>query len=134
MALQEALDNALYHGNLEISSDLREQDPGLYYRSAEERRVAPPYASRQIFVSVDESPEHVTYRIRDEGPGFDPAHHDDWDQNNAAAVSDRAVSASARSSNGLANMRDRVGSLGGSVVIDSSPDGTVVSASIPISR
>ena len=32
VALQEALTNALYHGNLEVSSDLRQEDERVFYR------------------------------------------------------------------------------------------------------
>jgi anti-sigma regulatory factor (Ser/Thr protein kinase) len=73
VALEEALLNAAYHGNLEISSDLREQDHSAYYDLARERTQLPPYASRQIFVDVDFSRDRVEYVIRDEGPGFDPS-------------------------------------------------------------
>jgi CheY-like chemotaxis protein len=73
VALQEAMDNAIYHGNLEIGSELREQDPGLYYRTAEDRRQKPPYRERLVEVLALESPEQVLYRITDAGPGFDPA-------------------------------------------------------------
>jgi len=72
MALQEALDNALYHGNLEVESDLRDQSFNDYYALAAERREQEPYASRRVHLTVVETPEQTTYVIRDEGPGFDP--------------------------------------------------------------
>lgn len=73
VALEEALLNAAYHGNLEISSELREQDHSAYYDLARERTQLAPYARRQIFVDVDFSRENVEYIIQDEGPGFDPS-------------------------------------------------------------
>jgi CheY-like chemotaxis protein len=72
MALQEALDNALYHGNLEVASDLKDSNRDDYYRLATERREQEPYRDRRIHVTVLESRDQVTYTIRDEGPGFDP--------------------------------------------------------------
>ena len=42
VALEEALANALYHGNLEVSSALREDDDRAYYALVEQRR--PPVA------------------------------------------------------------------------------------------
>ncbi len=71
IALQEALTNALFHGNLEVSSELREEDEGLFYQRAEARRRQEPYASRQIRVVVRLDGRAVTFIIGDEGPGFD---------------------------------------------------------------
>lgn len=73
IALKEALDNALYHGNLELDSALRENDTAEYYRLADLRREQAPYAGRRIFVTATESPDRVSYVIRDEGPGFNPS-------------------------------------------------------------
>lgn len=72
VALQEALINACFHGNLEVSSTLREQDHRAYYDLASARSRETPYAQRKIYVSVQYSPESAVYVIRDEGPGFDP--------------------------------------------------------------
>ena len=72
VALEEALLNAAYHGNLEVSSKLREEDHAQFYNLAKERRSQDPYQSRRIFVDVDLSSQGVQYVIRDEGPGFDP--------------------------------------------------------------
>lgn len=72
VALEEALLNAAYHGNLEVSSKLREEDHAQFYNLARERRSQDPYQSRRIFVDVDLSSQGVQYVIRDEGPGFDP--------------------------------------------------------------
>lgn len=72
MALDEALTNAIVHGNLEISSDLREVDFGQAYADEiEARRCIPPYADRCVFLTVDISREKATYTIRDQGAGFD---------------------------------------------------------------
>src|SRR5262249_5409536 len=72
VALQEALVNAIYHGNLEISSQLREKDDKMYYALIEQRRMQKPYALRRVHVIARESPAEACYVIRDEGPGFDP--------------------------------------------------------------
>lgn len=77
VALEEALLNASYHGNLEVSSQLREIDHTTYYDLARERRSQDPYQSRRIHVDVDLSVEGVKYVIRDEGPGFDPGSQPD---------------------------------------------------------
>ena len=72
VALEEALLNAAYHGNLEVSSQLREEDHSAFYELARQRSQTDPYAQRRIFVKVTISREGLEYHIRDEGPGFDP--------------------------------------------------------------
>lgn len=71
-AVDEALTNAYYHGNLEISSEVRERDAHEYHSLAMERRQEAPYADRQIHVRLQIQREQLSITIRDEGPGFDP--------------------------------------------------------------
>ena len=71
VAVQEALSNALYHGNLECSSDLRQEDERVFYRLAHDRRAAEPYRSRLIRVELEIDRSRARIAIRDEGPGFD---------------------------------------------------------------
>lgn len=73
VALSEALLNAMYHGNLEVNSELREHNEKAYRHLLEERRRTPPYADRRVHVLACESPAEARYVIRDEGNGFDPA-------------------------------------------------------------
>jgi CheY-like chemotaxis protein len=73
VALQEALVNACFHGNLEVSSSLREVDHRAYYDLAKERSQQLPYRDRRIFISAELSPEEMAIVIRDQGPGFDPS-------------------------------------------------------------
>lgn len=72
VALEEALNNAVFHGNLELSSDLRDLESSEYRRRLQERRESPPYSLRKVYVKANISPEVATFNIRDEGPGFDP--------------------------------------------------------------
>jgi CheY-like chemotaxis protein/anti-sigma regulatory factor (Ser/Thr protein kinase) len=73
IALEEALANALYHGNLELSSELRRRDADAFLAAAEERRRQMPYRERTIRVTASVSRTEAVYVVRDEGPGFDPA-------------------------------------------------------------
>ncbi len=73
VAVEEALLNSYYHGNLEISSALREEDHKLYHETALQRSQESPYRERHIYVSVKITPTQAIYSVRDEGPGFDPA-------------------------------------------------------------
>jgi len=51
IALEEALLNAILHGNLELSSDLRQDGEELYYRLADERSGMTPFRDRQVFAA-----------------------------------------------------------------------------------
>ncbi len=72
LALEEALSNAFYHGNLELDSSLRQTDWDAFYRLAEQRRRVPPYANRRIEIVASLTPDKIRFRVEDEGPGFDP--------------------------------------------------------------
>ncbi|HEY7428312.1 MAG TPA: ATP-binding protein, partial [Gemmataceae bacterium] len=63
---------ALYHGNLEVGSELRESDEKAYRQLVEERRHSKPYADRRIHVHARASADEACYVVRDEGPGFNP--------------------------------------------------------------
>jgi CheY-like chemotaxis protein len=73
VALTECLDNAHFHGNLELSSELREGDGEAWSSAARARRIEPPYRDRRIHVEVRIGRRQVEFKIRDEGPGFDVA-------------------------------------------------------------
>jgi anti-sigma regulatory factor (Ser/Thr protein kinase) len=73
MALREALVNAIEHGNLEVSSSLRERDDDSYLQELRRRRELDPYRSRRVMLSARETRESVTYVVRDEGPGYNVA-------------------------------------------------------------
>jgi len=73
VALEEALCNALYHGNLEVSSELRQGGDQPYRALIEKRRQEMPYQDRTIQVRAHITRLEARFVIRDEGPGFDPA-------------------------------------------------------------
>jgi CheY-like chemotaxis protein/anti-sigma regulatory factor (Ser/Thr protein kinase) len=92
VALQEALYNAIYHGNLEVSSSLREQDNRLYLGLIDQRRKEKPFRNRRVEVVARESPAEVVYTVRDEGPGFDPSTlPDPTDPSNLERVTGRGL-------------------------------------------
>jgi anti-sigma regulatory factor (Ser/Thr protein kinase) len=73
IALEEALTNALFHGNLELTSELRDNDPDGYTAEVQRRRAAAPYVGRRVHVDARLTRDQATFVIRDEGPGFDPS-------------------------------------------------------------
>lgn len=71
MALEEALLNAYYHGNLEVSSRLKDEHPDAFQNMADQRLVQSPYRDRRLFVRWELRPQDMEITIRDQGPGFD---------------------------------------------------------------
>ena len=77
MALDEALVNAMHHGNLEVESSLRatgEDDDGedLYYEEIRNRKSIEPFCDRRVQVRASFSNDSIEVQIKDEGQGFDP--------------------------------------------------------------
>jgi len=72
VALREALMNAIQHGNLEVSSELREEDDAPYYKMIQQRLNQVPYCDRRVFVETTHSSDEAVLVVRDEGAGFDP--------------------------------------------------------------
>jgi CheY-like chemotaxis protein len=72
VALEEALCNACYHGNLEVgaagAADRRARE-----ELAERRRWEAPYRDRRIHVIARVTRTEAVFVVRDEGPGFDVA-------------------------------------------------------------
>jgi CheY-like chemotaxis protein/anti-sigma regulatory factor (Ser/Thr protein kinase) len=92
VALHEALTNAIFHGNLELSSDLKEADEQQYYHLARERRDQDPYRTRRVTVTSTLGRDEAVFVVRDEGGGFDPALlPDPTDPANLAKASGRGL-------------------------------------------
>ncbi len=73
VALEESLLNGLYHGNLEVSSELRQDDGDAFTELARRRRDEEPFAARRLWVTAKLSRTEAIFVIRDEGNGFDPS-------------------------------------------------------------
>lgn len=73
-AVCEALQNALIHGNLEISSELRDAGDWDTYEALIGMRLSQPeYAQRSIRIDTHCDHQRLTIKIEDDGPGFNPA-------------------------------------------------------------
>jgi anti-sigma regulatory factor (Ser/Thr protein kinase) len=76
LALEESLVNALYHGNLGLSHDDIERANSAFHQTGQDALpagLALEACERKIHVRVQFSREQVTFSVRDEGPGFNPA-------------------------------------------------------------
>lgn len=92
VALEECLLNAIVHGNLEVSSKLRDLDDGSFEKLIALRIGKSPYKDRRVEVLANFSPEEAEFSIRDEGPGFDVSKlPDPTDPENMARAHGRGV-------------------------------------------
>ena len=92
-ALDEALLNAIVHGNLEVSSELRAIDDGSQYMEAiQQRQAQKPYRDRRVIVTLTADRDAAKFVIEDQGPGFS-VHDvpDPTDPENFANVSGRGL-------------------------------------------
>ncbi len=73
-ALHECLINAMEHGNLELTSELRERENSRAFRNlVDERRQQQSYCDRHVQVIARFSRKEAAFAIRDDGQGFDPS-------------------------------------------------------------
>jgi DNA-binding NarL/FixJ family response regulator len=76
IALEEALINAMYHGNLELPPHRLRQIRQLLHEGktsdlVEERRMQSPYNDRSIQVAADFTRNRAQFVVSDDGEGFD---------------------------------------------------------------
>jgi anti-sigma regulatory factor (Ser/Thr protein kinase) len=74
LALQEAVSNAVMHGNLCLDGRLRASREGLaaFTRSMQRRLADPRYARRPVTIAADWNQTHLVIRVEDRGRGFTP--------------------------------------------------------------
>ena len=92
IALSEAITNAIYHGNLELSSELRNEDGRNWFDFALHTAQEPKFRDRRVNVRASLSRDSAKFIIRDEGSGFDPSQlPDPRDPANLAKSSGRGL-------------------------------------------
>src|SRR5262245_60993095 len=70
LALHEALSNSIVHGNLELSSELKEQGDDVFASALAERSANPKYGARFVEIVTTFDGEHYTWSFTDQGKGF----------------------------------------------------------------
>ena len=71
VCLHEALANAVIHGNLDVSSAIKNESPEQFDQLVRERELEPEFGHRQISISCEISSQALKFQIQDEGRGFD---------------------------------------------------------------
>jgi anti-sigma regulatory factor (Ser/Thr protein kinase) len=72
LGLYEAVANAVYHGNLELDSAIKETDDGFtkYEELANKRMNEEKYRNRRVIVSFEQNNGVIKYVVSDDGDGF----------------------------------------------------------------
>lgn len=92
VALREAIVNAIDHGNLELDSDLRQDDERIYHSLGDERRKQSPYRERRVRIDAGVTRAEATFTVRDDGHGFDPSTlPDPTDPDNLSRIGGRGL-------------------------------------------
>ena len=93
MAIDEALLNAMHHGNLEVSSELRDSDNEEdYYATIRDRKQKSPFCHRRVRVEAEFSNQHICVQISDDGKGFNTSSiADPTNETNLHRVSGRGL-------------------------------------------
>ncbi|MDH5510455.1 MAG: ATP-binding protein, partial [Nitrospinota bacterium] len=71
LTLDEALSNAIYHGNLEVPSQIKTEDFDKFYELARARQEEMPYCERMVSICFNHDQDSLKVRVTDEGEGFD---------------------------------------------------------------
>ena len=71
LAIYEAIANAIYHGNLELDSKLKEEEFERFFIEAKKKMNMSPYKNRKVFITSYFNKELFKVVVRDEGKGFD---------------------------------------------------------------
>lgn len=72
IALEEAIYNAMLHGNLEMPDEFAAVMRGGRFAELEYRRGQPPFSERRVVVDVHLTTYTARFVVRDEGIGFRP--------------------------------------------------------------
>lgn len=73
IGIEEAIANAMYHGNLEIGSELKHHDFKAFYVQAQQARTDPRLADRKVRLMLEVRDGNAWVTVSDDGKGFDPA-------------------------------------------------------------
>lgn len=71
IALQEAIANAIFHGNLEINPGSRHENAEEFDTKACLQRNRQPYSSRRVRVHAQIGQSSARFLVTDDGPGYD---------------------------------------------------------------
>lgn len=94
--LSELLLNALEHGNLGITYSEKSElvTEGIWQQEVERRQELPEFRERFITVELLREPSRTTFKITDQGKGFNPEKYMQFDPERATDVHGRGIAMS----------------------------------------
>ena len=78
LCLQEALTNAIIHGNLEIPSEIKDASWEDFEQERQNRESDPAYGDRSVLIFIKFDSDGIIFEVEDEGPGFDRSEMPDF--------------------------------------------------------
>ena len=72
MCLGEAISNAIIHGNLAVSSSLKEESWDDFQAMIEQREAQPQYGGKSVTISCHLTHQQLEITVEDQGQGFAP--------------------------------------------------------------
>lgn len=91
LCIQEALANAVIHGNLQVDSHLKETSWDQFEELVQLRQKTEPYSQRQVVLNYEFDPQQLFFEISDEGKGFNHARLPDMNDPNSLLSSGRGL-------------------------------------------
>ncbi|MGK5094880.1 response regulator [Deltaproteobacteria bacterium TL4] len=91
IALLEAMMNAVTHGNLEVSSNLKEDDWESFDKMVVERGLQPEYSSRKVHIEAEVTEDSIIFEFEDQGKGFNTKNTPSFDDPLSLATSGRGI-------------------------------------------
>ncbi len=93
LGLYEAVANAVYHGNLELDSSIKEENDGFenYDALANERINQDKYRGRKVNITLELNGSLIKYVVTDDGNGFDWRKVPAPDSDDMLALSGRGI-------------------------------------------
>ncbi len=91
LCLIEALGNAIIHGNLGISSEIKEESWDLFAEMLQEREASPEYSGKQVTIVYRFQQHQIEFEVTDEGIGFDYENLPSFADSNPLVFSGRGI-------------------------------------------
>lgn len=91
IVLNEALMNAIIHGNLEISSKVKEESFEQFESLLEERQATPEYAEKTVEIRCELQKDSIVFQLTDQGKGFSFDEYKDLELTNLLMLSGRGL-------------------------------------------
>lgn len=91
LCLQEAITNAIIHGNLELSSSLKEESWEQFDTLRAEREEVASFGDRKTIIRFEFNSNMLRFEIEDEGQGFDVSALPDFNNPNTLLSTGRGL-------------------------------------------